>query len=164
MVEEIEKLYRKYGQDIYRYLISLSSDPSLSEDLLSETFLRAIGGIKGFKGDSSIKTWLFSIARYTYYDYLRKNKKDLSFDEDLVSLVSRNLELDYIDRSIGERILELLDEKGEREKTVVLMRVQAYSYEEIAEKLSISANSARVINFRTREAIKLALKKEGYYD
>ena len=36
---QIEKLYMQYGQDVYRYLLSLTRDPLLSEDLLSETFL-----------------------------------------------------------------------------------------------------------------------------
>ncbi|NMB08588.1 MAG: RNA polymerase sigma factor [Tissierellia bacterium] len=69
-MKDIEKIYKLYKDNIFKYLISLTYNPSLSEDLLSETFIRAIKSIYRFKGDSNIKTWLFSIARYTWYDYL----------------------------------------------------------------------------------------------
>lgn len=71
---KIKDLYEQYQNDIYRYLISITHDKSLSEDLTSETFLAAIKSIASFKGNSSIKTWLFSIARYKWYEYLRKQK------------------------------------------------------------------------------------------
>lgn len=51
----IEDLYLLYKDDIYRYLLSLTHNPSLSEDLLSETFVNAISSISSFKGKSSIK-------------------------------------------------------------------------------------------------------------
>jgi len=74
-MKNIEKIYKLYKDDIFKYLFSLTYDPNLSEDLLSETFIRAIKSIGRFKGDSSIKTWIFSIARYSWYDYLRNYRK-----------------------------------------------------------------------------------------
>lgn len=77
----IKDIYEKYKQDVFRYLISLTHNPTLSEDLVSETFLSAIKSLPRFKGDSDIKTWLFSIARYKWYEYLRKNKEEIAFDD-----------------------------------------------------------------------------------
>lgn len=59
----IKKIYEEYKKDVFVYLVSLTNDTCLSEDLVSETFLSAIKSIHRFKGESSIKTWLFSIAR-----------------------------------------------------------------------------------------------------
>ncbi|MFQ7523725.1 MAG: RNA polymerase sigma factor [Terrisporobacter sp.] len=59
----IKKIYEEYKKDVFVYLMSLTNDACLSEDLVSETFLSAIKSIYRFKGESSIKTWLFSIAR-----------------------------------------------------------------------------------------------------
>lgn len=70
---QIEKLYMQYGQDVYRYLLSLTRDPLLSEDLLSETFLAVITSLPSFQGESSVKTWLFSIARHKWLQQLRSN-------------------------------------------------------------------------------------------
>ena len=73
-MKQIEKLYLEYKQDVYNYLLSITHDPTLSEDLLSETFLKAIYSIGNFKGISSVKTWLFSIARHLWLQSLRRNK------------------------------------------------------------------------------------------
>lgn len=71
---DIDLLYREYSKDIYAHLLYLTHDETLSQDLLQETFLQAIKSISTFKGNSSIKTWLFSIARYSWIAHLRKNK------------------------------------------------------------------------------------------
>ena len=51
----IHNLYQKYKNDVYLYLISLTHDQILSEDLTSETFLGAIKSISKYKGESDIK-------------------------------------------------------------------------------------------------------------
>ena len=160
----IEKIYKLYKDDIYKYLISLTYDPSLSEDLLSETFIRAIKSIGRFKGDSSIKTWLFSVARYTWYDYLRKEKKEIPFHDLLNLYISENIEKETINNEAAERIIELLKEEDERNRDIVMMRIKGYSYYDIGIKHNISESSARVINFRTKNKIKDILEKEGFGD
>ncbi len=68
----LKKIYEEYKQDVFKYLVSLTHDVSLSEDLVSETFLSALKSLHKFKGQSTIKTWLFSIARNKWYEHLRK--------------------------------------------------------------------------------------------
>ncbi|MDX5475784.1 MAG: RNA polymerase sigma factor, partial [Bacillaceae bacterium] len=90
-MKEIEELYIQYKQDVYQYLLSLTHNPTLSEDILSDTFVSAITSINTFKGHSSVKTWLFSIARNTWLQRLRKEKPAVEFN-DLVGLyVTENL-------------------------------------------------------------------------
>ena len=60
---ELEELYRRYRTDLYRYLCHLTHDPAEAEDLLSETFLRALNRLHTYRGDCAVKTWLFGIAR-----------------------------------------------------------------------------------------------------
>lgn len=163
-MEEIEKIYRLYKDDIFRYLVSITGDPDLSEDLLSEVFIRAIKSIGRFKGRSTIKTWLLSIARYTWYDYLRKNKREVSI-EDLISLyINENIERKTINKEVASRIIELLEKESKRNKDLVLMRVNGYSYHDIGRKHKISESSARVINYRLKNKIKDILEKEGLSD
>ena len=68
----IEELYRRYRDDVYRYLVALTHDPTLAEDLLSETFLCAVQKAGTFRGQSSEKIWLFGIARNLWLQSLRK--------------------------------------------------------------------------------------------
>lgn len=163
-MKNIEKIYKLYKDDIFKYLFSLTYDPNLSEDLLSETFIRAIKSMGRFKGDSSIKTWLFSIARYSWYDYLRNENKEIPF-YDLINLyLNENIEKETVNKEVAERIIELLKKEDERNRDIVIMRINGYSYYDIGVKHKISENSARVINFRTKNKIKDILEKEGFVD
>ncbi len=163
-MKNIEKIYKLYKDDIFKYLFSLTYDPNLSEDLLSETFIRAIKSIGRFKGDSSIKTWIFSIARYSWYDYLRNENKEIPF-HDLINLyLNENIEKETVNREVAKRIIGLLKKEDERNRDIVIMRINGYSYYDIGVKHKISENSARVINFRTKNKIKDILEKEGFGD
>lgn len=159
-MKQIEKLYLKYKQDIYNYLLSITHNPTLSEDLLSETFVKAIYSITNFKGNSSIKTWLFGIARHLWLQNLRKDKPSVEYS-DLLELYVTDSTMDiFITKQIGDRVWELLKTKDEQTQKIVSMRINGISYYEISEKISISENSARVIDFRTKKWLKSILKKE----
>ncbi len=93
-----------------------------------------------FKGESSIKTWLFSIARNKWYEYLREKKSTISLNDLAYKyIVSEcNLEEEAIHKDISKKILYLLDKEPKRTKDIVLMRVEGYSYLEISQKHEIS--------------------------
>ena len=65
-------------------------------------------------------------------------------------------------RALLHRVRELLDGYGDRPRNIVLLRAQGYSYAEIAARLDITENSARVIEHRTRARLRADLTKEGY--
>ena len=73
----LKELFSTYYKDVYTYLYSLSHDASLSEDLTSEVFLEVVKSIATFRGESDIKTWLFSIARHKWFAYLRQKKRQI---------------------------------------------------------------------------------------
>lgn len=72
MKELIQELFNQYYKDIYKYIYSLCRDTSVSEEITSEVFVEVVKSIATFRGESYIKTWLFSIARHKWYTYLRK--------------------------------------------------------------------------------------------
>ena len=160
----LEELFSKYYKDVYTYLYSLSRDASLSEDLAQEVFLEVVKSIAAFRGESDIKTWLFSIARHRWYSYLRKNSQQTQ-TEDLSEFIESNEktpEERYQDGEVTNRIYALLDLEPERTRSIVVMRLEGYSFYEIGVKHGISENSARVIDFRTKTKIRQILKKEGF--
>jgi len=184
----LEELFATYHRDVYNYLYSLSHDAGLSEDLTSEVFLQVVKSIGGFRGEADIKTWLFSIARHQWYHYLRKKKRQVrteSFSgaglKDKGKTESEwnegnerhgrgwsadkwNPDAAYLNREITGRIYEVLDGEPERTRDIVLMRLEGYSFYEIAKKHGISESSARVIDFRAKAKIREILKKEGLTD
>ena len=167
----LEKLFRTYYKDIYRYLYSLTRDASLSEDLTSEVFLEAVKSIASFRGESDIKTWMFSIARHKWCDYLRKKNRQPE-TESLSELIGdsssqcnswkKGTEEQVLDKELLERIYSLLALEPERTQAVVKLRMEGYSFYEIAKMQTISESSARVIYFRAKEKIRQTLEKEGF--
>ena len=167
----LEKLFRTYYNDIYRYVYSLTHDASLSEDLTSEVFLEVVKSIATFRGAADIKTWMFSIARHKWIDYLRKKNRRVE-TEVLTELVgeerdagsgqgNNSPEENYLEKELLERIHTLLAEEPERTRNIVNLRLEGYSFYEIAQKENISESSARVIYFRIKEKLCQTLKKEG---
>lgn len=159
----IARIYEEYKHDVFTYLVSLTHDSLLAEDLVSDTFLGAIKSLAKFRGDSDIKTWLFSIARHKWYEHLRRVKPTISLD-DLAGrylCTESDLEALSIQREMAQAVLRLLDNEPPRTKDVVCMRVEGYSFFEIAQKHGISESSARVIDHRAKRKIREALAKEG---
>ncbi len=159
---ELKQIYEMYKQDVFHYLLSLTHDHILSEDLTSETFLSALKSLPSFRGESDIKTWLFSIARYRWFGYLRKRKEDLTFNELTENYLKDAMDLQEMVLNIhqSEMILSLLEKEPKRTKDIILMRINGYSFYEIATKYTISESSARVIDFRGKKKIREFLEKE----
>lgn len=166
----LEKLFHTYYKDIYRYLYSFTHDVSLSEDLTSEVFLEVVKSIATFRGASDIKTWMFSIARHKWMDYLRKKNRQAETEvlsdlmgeiQDLRVNNEKGTEETYLDREVLERIYALLEKEPERTRNIVKLRMEGYSFYEIGKFQNISESSARVIYFRTKEKIRQILEKEG---
>lgn len=171
----LEKLFHTYYKDIFRYLYSLTHDITLSEDLASEVFLEVVKSIASFRGEADIKTWLFSIARHKWMDYLRKKNRRVEtaglselvgeqvvFNGKESNITSmKGIEEQYLDKELLERIYALLEEEPERTRSIVKLRIEGYSFYEIGKKQGISESSARVIYFRVKEKLRQTLEKEG---
>ncbi len=155
------ELYQQYGQELYAYLCWLTKDPHRAEDLLQETFLRAVTSILRFEGKSSVKTWLFAIARHSYMDDLRKQKTIIqSLDDIPEPAAAFDLELEMLDRELRERISAALQSLDERARKAIVMRGQGYSFAETAVAIGVSEGSARVLHHRAMKKLKEYLGKE----
>lgn len=158
----IEKLYEKYRQDVYRYLLSLTRDTDAAEDLLSECFLIAIRKLPFFRGESTVKTWLFGIARNCWLQYLRKQHPTITLDDLIEVYLAEDIAGQVITRQLCERIIALIGQENARTQKIVNMRINGYSHREIAMQLGISEGAVRVTDHRTRKRIREILIQEGY--
>ena len=83
--EAFDKLYREHVDLVYRYAHRLCGEPESAKDLVQETFLNAYRGLKDFRGDSRISTWLYTIASRACLRMRRKRKgapeRELSLEE-----------------------------------------------------------------------------------
>lgn len=74
-MEYFEQIYRSMFRDVYLYLLKLTHDENLAEELTAETFFRALHHLDSFRGDSNIKSYLIQIGKNAFFDYLREQKK-----------------------------------------------------------------------------------------
>lgn len=158
---DFEKIYSEYKLDIFNYLCGLTNSYELAEELLAETFFRAFVGFSAFRGESSVKTWLFSIARHCFWQHLQKDKKFVSIEDAVLHQIcaQSNIEDDTL---LARRVNELMEQKDERSRDVFNLRLQGYSFKEIGDKVGITENSARVLEHRVRMFLQKELRKDGY--
>lgn len=162
MKQLLAELFEKYFIDVYTYLYSLCHDASLSEDLASDVFLEVVKSISTFRGQSDIKTWIFSIARHRWFAYLKKKNRQVQTESihDLYDTTELGTTDDV--NEVAELIQVLLSSESALTRNVVQMRIDGYCYYEIASKHKISENSARVVYFRAKAKIRKYLEKEGF--
>ena len=160
---EFEQIYNTYFKSVYLYVMQLSGNEHIAEEITSETFFKAINSIDSFRGDCDMRVWLCQIAKNTYFSYLKKNKKVLSIDEsDLQNVVDPDA---CIDVQIGEQeearlIRKILHDMSDPYKEVFMWRVFGeLSFKEIADLYGKTDNWACVTYHRARKMIQNRLEE-----
>lgn len=161
--DPVETMYRMHYPKVYGYLLRLTRDPELAQELAHDTFVQAIPALERFRGESSLSTWLCGIGRNLWMDHLRKQRPTLEYDDLLACYIGEGPEQRSCHRATLERVMQLLEQKGDPARQVVKLRAQGYSYREIARMAGISEGSARVVDFRCRQWMRQVLQEEGYW-
>lgn len=167
-MDRLEELYMAYRQDVYRYLCGLTHDPQAAEDLLSETFLKALQGLSRYDGRASVRTWLFAIARHAWIDEVRRRRPTVRYEDLLAGYLAAG-RADPMDvqgeedrRDLAARAKALLATRRSPAPEILRLRALGYSFAEIAARCGISENGARTLDFRTRKWLREQLEQEGY--
>ena len=84
----LEEVYARFGGSLFRYLSTLASDRRVAEEILQDTLVAVWRGAGTYRGDSSVRTWLFGIARRQAHNTLRRREPGLALEEDLRSYPS----------------------------------------------------------------------------
>ena len=159
-MNDFEKIYNDYFKLVYKYLLFLTNNADISEDLAQETFYKAITKIHTFKNKSKISTWLCQIAKNLLLNEFRHNKKiniiPLSDNENLKNYY---IVEDYI--ILNDEKRKLYNEIEKLDKTtrlVILYRIHGnLSFKEIGDLFNKSENWARTTFFRGKENLKEGL-------
>jgi RNA polymerase sigma-70 factor (ECF subfamily) len=92
---------KEHSDALYRFAILRVKDPNVAEDLVQETFLSALKGIHGFKGTSSLRTWLVGILKHKIIDHFRKGKPEILASD--LATMENETETERLDRSDQRR-------------------------------------------------------------
>ena len=154
IVEDYQEIYSLYFQDVYRYILALSRDSNLAEEITQEAFFKALKSLDSFQGQCKLYVWLCQIAKNTYLSYLKKHKEPEK-EETLTS----SLEEMMLDKESAFLIHQALHNLPEPYKEVFSLRVLGeLSFRQIGLLFGKTENWARVTYHRARLTIKEELK------
>lgn len=151
-MQPIEEIYREYAGMVYKYLISLTRDEGLAEELTQETFYQAIKSSNKYNESCKISTWLCAIAKNVLMTYKRKHP--ILEDVDETEVATRSAEVEAIGNVSRVELLKKIHEMEDPYKEVIYLRVfGGLSFSEIGEILGKSENYARVTFYRGKEKL-----------
>lgn len=160
---EFDQIYNSYFKSVYLYVMQLSGNEHIAEEITSETFFKAINSVDRFRGDCDMRVWLCQIAKNTYYSYLKKNRKELSIDESNLQNVADPDA--YVDTQISEQeearlIRKILHDISDPYKEVFMWRVFGeLSFKDIGDLYGKTDNWACVTYHRARKMIQSRLEE-----
>ncbi len=148
----LRQFYEEHYTTVYTYLKSLCGDPTLAEDLASETFLRALTHIQSYDPKYAPTTWLCTIGKNLFYSHWKKEKRYLPLEDHLPILVPSPESL-YLEQERLTQLYDLMKELPPVQRQVLYMRLEGLSFRQIGEALDRSENWARVTFFRGKSYI-----------
>ncbi len=152
---DFNDLYDQYFKDVYRYILSLSKNESIAEEITQETFFKALNSIDSFDGKCKVYVWLCQIGKNTYFSYLKKeNRYDCSTDI-ATTLSDSSLEESLLHKESAFEIHKCLHVLEEPYKEVFSLRLFGeLSFSQIATLFGKTESWARVTYHRARLKIK----------
>ena len=149
---------------VYNYLLKKTSNEYISEEITIKSFSKAFEKIKMYDPKYNFKTWLISIAKNNYSDYLRKKKllfKEVS-SQKIESIVSEiNPEQHMINRENYDNLNSKIDELKPMYRDMIKYRyLEDLSIQEISKKLNQPVNTVKIKIFRAKKLLSDKLKSE----
>ena len=171
------QLYEQYNRPIYTFFVRRGFSKEESRDMVQETFLAAFSGWQHFRGESTLYTWVFGIAKNIWRNQIREGKRQKR-DAQVISLdvPSRddddkptygdrltdggweNQPLDRFLRVENNRLLnDALLRLPEKTRWCLVLYLRGYKYREIADILKVSINTVRSQIFDARAKLRKEL-------
>ena len=159
-----------HADRLYNLARRLTGNATDAEELVQETYVRALAGARTFTG-GNLKAWLFKILRNTFIDLRRRSRSvpvpagaDPSEADahgttgDGAELLRDDHELDLLRRLVGEEIEAALAALSEEARTIVLLDVEGFSESEVADVLACPVGTIKSRLSRARALLRLKLK------
>lgn len=155
-MQNMEQIYEQYFETINKYLFCLTHNNDISEELTQETFYKAVKKIHTYKGECKISVWLCQIAKNSWYDYCKKNKKVTRIKEELLEVQEKYTTEEKVisndEKMLLYKKMQALDEKT---REVIYLRITGeLSFKEIGIILNQTENWARVTFYRGKNQLK----------
>lgn len=160
----MDEVYKEYSKLVYKYLLGLTHNPDVAEELTQDTFYSAVKNIHNFRNECTMKAWLCRIAKNKWINIYNRNKKvSIKFNTDNID------DLIYYDTTIDsiiskEEIIELyknINKLDAETREVIYLRIKAeLKFSEISAILNKNEDCVRMIFFRGKIKLKEMMNNE----
>lgn len=153
--EWVEKIYQEYFNRIYNYVYYRTLNKEVTEDVVSETFLRVVGKLNLFdEKKGNLSAWIYTICKHCLIDYYRKNPLCANI-EDHTHLSTMDRELERIENETEKTLYQALALLSERERIIFYYKYyMGHTNRAIAQQMCIPESTVGTIVHRAHQKIK----------
>lgn len=152
--DQITDYVLKYKENIYRLAFSYVKNTDDALDIVQESIYKAISSKNSIKNSDYIKTWFYKIVVNTSLDFLRKRKKLVMVDEEILSAYDAG-EADHYQNVDLQRALDSLPDHY---RNVILLRYfEDLKIEEVAKILDVNVNTVKTRLYKSLEMLRLKI-------
>lgn len=153
-MQDFDKIYAEYFSEVYKFVLTLCQNSVLAEEITQEVFFKALKNIESFKGECKLSTWLCRIAKNTFYDYAKKNNRQVDYPLEIITS-DENIEDKFADKETAYSIHKVLHKLNEPYKEVFWLRTFGeLSFAQIGSLFDKTESWARVTYYRAKILIK----------
>ena len=162
-ISAINYFVNNYQQFVYVLCVNILNDKEVAEEITQDVLIKCIERIDQFKGQSKLKTWVYTIARHETFNYIRIKKLETST---ITKSILNNYQSDNITTQIDQNDLNHLIELNfnklpfDQKEILTLFYLEELSLKEIAETTQLSESNVRVKLYRARETFRTTLSKK----
>ncbi len=143
--QALEALVRVYQPELFRFVLRLVRETNDAQDILQDTFVRVWEKARTYKGESSLKTWIFRIAMNLSYTHLKRNRRWETLDVLRQRSDHRNPAEEAEMTFRQDRLADALKTLTPRQHAVVMARIYGdLPFDEIGRAIGCSTNAAKV--------------------
>ena len=150
--------YRAHHAGVLQFIYKQVGSKDVAEELAQDSFLDFIEGLRNFRGESSLKTYLFSIARFKIIDHIKKKKIKKILFSALPKSIVENMTSVFIDDQIEQKELAQKIEKvinllpNDYHLILRLKYMDGRRVQEIARRLALTFKATESLLYRARQA------------
>lgn len=155
-LDKLGLLYERHKKRLFGFFYNLDKNPSLSEDLVQNVFVRMLKYKHTYSGEGSFAAWMFSMARNVRYDYFKKNRKLTDLTQVEYKIEDGNTVEDELNRKDNISLIQraLMKLEGDKREVLVLSKFKEMRFSEIGEVLGCSEGAAKVKAHRALKDLK----------
>ena len=168
-IDAVRELFERYRARVYRVCLHYTGNAEDARDIVQETFVRAYRGVRQFRGDSALATWLTRIAMNLCLNFRRDRRTAATLLDQREELVRTNMppvappgpEEELRRREMADRIRQLVDTLPRRERMAFVMKFyNDMKIKEISEAMQISEGTVKSFLHRALVTLRRALATE----